>query len=752
MPGSELGEKLIGAAGKGEKEEVKELLAAGAEIDYFNFSSGKTPLIAAVTFQQNEMVQFLIEKKANVAFSNEGCSAACSAAKHGDGEMLNMLLAAIPDESSRHHVAGEALVSAVYGNWQDIIENLTARLKESSSYQDTIAAALEAAVDADNDIFQQLNRKRDALNEAALYQPLDKAARYGKQEKVAYIISQLTLQTPERQHVIDNAAIEALTQYSLHSHNKHKKIYEALLDAGADKNKALSWAVRSNNKAAILLIDDNVEKTISLFAAHINTLPAHLSSKVSTIKDPDNLYKLQVIIDEAKANHVQGAHVISDNGLVPEFVSTAVIHLPLLPAGSSSLAAIKRIKIVATDNKEAEEQTQIFKNGNVMMQLTYHHAFKEIFTISSNQCHALTQLLNKEHLLQDQAFLYENQVLDSSYWVGLAHYNHQVDQAYKKIHDHLVSKSQEIGDAVFLEIGAGTGALSEQLYETLSKTHPVHVIGTELRRDNVNQANKRTQGMGRIEFQQGNSVTLLDDLETTGAAQKIEEWRKTKLLVVNASGALNLEVLDHFQAVRAIQHICRLSPKVFNLAGFTAQVINGHIIKSTGFAIQEFTPHLANKGHFFSLTLRNEQEQATYIQHKERAIERTGMLDLSLNSHPLAVLTSLRPEILAKTHSINLSHSFVREGEAAKMAAHLAAHCPLLKAVTWEHHFWGHYSDNYVDDSKHIAQLQQGLSTKQIAYTTEHTSQPQKLAFSPGFVARYVPSRASLSQLEGNGR
>src|SRR5260221_231438 len=65
------GEKLVMAAQTGNIEEMKTLLAKGAEINSKQAYSDYTPLMAAVMSNQTEAVKLLLEKGADVNRQNE---------------------------------------------------------------------------------------------------------------------------------------------------------------------------------------------------------------------------------------------------------------------------------------------------------------------------------------------------------------------------------------------------------------------------------------------------------------------------------------------------------------------------------------------------------------------------------------------------------------------------------------------------------------------------------------------------------
>ena len=94
MPDAATDEKLYRAAGTGTLDEIRKLLAAGANPNAPSFrGDGYTPLIEAAFRGRIAVVRLLIEKKADVkARSRAGWTALMSAAWEGHTEVVKLLL------------------------------------------------------------------------------------------------------------------------------------------------------------------------------------------------------------------------------------------------------------------------------------------------------------------------------------------------------------------------------------------------------------------------------------------------------------------------------------------------------------------------------------------------------------------------------------------------------------------------------------------------------------------------------------
>jgi ankyrin repeat protein len=87
--------ELYEAAGKGDVQRVRQLVAAKADLEYENILSGRTPLMIATFKGRAEVARVLIAAGANAnAKAKNGETPLALAAHHGRAEVARMLLAA----------------------------------------------------------------------------------------------------------------------------------------------------------------------------------------------------------------------------------------------------------------------------------------------------------------------------------------------------------------------------------------------------------------------------------------------------------------------------------------------------------------------------------------------------------------------------------------------------------------------------------------------------------------------------------
>jgi ankyrin repeat protein len=123
MPDSAADEKLYRAAGTGTLDEIRKLLAAGANPNAPSFrGDGYTPLIEAAFRGRIDAVRLLIEKKGDVnARSRAGWTALMSAAWEGHTEVVKLLLEKGADPGSKNGRGDTALSLAESAGNKDVV-------------------------------------------------------------------------------------------------------------------------------------------------------------------------------------------------------------------------------------------------------------------------------------------------------------------------------------------------------------------------------------------------------------------------------------------------------------------------------------------------------------------------------------------------------------------------------------------------------------------------------------------------------
>lgn len=96
----------------GNIEAVKQHIAAGSDLNKKEPLSGSTPLISAITFDQREIAQLLIEEGTDLEIqNNDGSTALHVAAFFCRKEMVQMLLDSNVDQSKKNNFGATALES-----------------------------------------------------------------------------------------------------------------------------------------------------------------------------------------------------------------------------------------------------------------------------------------------------------------------------------------------------------------------------------------------------------------------------------------------------------------------------------------------------------------------------------------------------------------------------------------------------------------------------------------------------------------
>jgi hypothetical protein len=104
--------RLVGAAGEGDLEEVRRLLADGVDIDSTD-ATGRTAVTAAVYGGHLEVVRVLIERGADVDVQDETrTNPLLATGETGNVEILREVLRAEPDLTRTNRFGGTALIPA----------------------------------------------------------------------------------------------------------------------------------------------------------------------------------------------------------------------------------------------------------------------------------------------------------------------------------------------------------------------------------------------------------------------------------------------------------------------------------------------------------------------------------------------------------------------------------------------------------------------------------------------------------------
>jgi ankyrin repeat protein len=141
------GEALIQAAARGDADEVKRLLAAGADV-HARDASGRTALLAATQGNHEAAARPLIDAGADVnAQDNQLDSAYLLAGARGYLGILRMTLAAGADLTSTNRYGGTALIPAChYGHVETVRELLRTKIDVNHVNKLGWTALLEAVI------------------------------------------------------------------------------------------------------------------------------------------------------------------------------------------------------------------------------------------------------------------------------------------------------------------------------------------------------------------------------------------------------------------------------------------------------------------------------------------------------------------------------------------------------------------------------------------------------------------------------
>lgn len=273
------------------------------------------------------------------------------------------------------------------------------------------------------------------------------------------------------------------------------------------------------------------------------------------------------------------------------------------------------------------------------------------------------------------------------------------------------------GNAIVIEIGAGTGNLSLKLYKKLAhKDRILHVIGLDLLKSNtaiarqnaeeeisvikkgerksVSEAefNRKYQN-NTLNFYTCNSLTLLKTLEELKVYHEIRETQKKYFLQhdevlpihIVSSGALNRVVFNNnFESLRVLQNIYRLQPEAMTISGITECLVNSHILKNAGFQVLYEDKGLAS-GNYYKIKSKPVEEVAKNLEVALKL--KPNELDLTLNSDPLSTIQSINKKLLAETTYIDISFVFFKDiDEMTNFFKFIQTNCPKLQKVKYDYH------------------------------------------------------------------
>lgn len=117
---------VLDAAEAGTLEDVRKLVNAGGDVNMVsNDSRRKSPLHAAVERQHLEMVEFLLDRGADLVGRGSGYSMLFVAAAHKySAEMTKLLLRRRADPNATDHTGSTPLFSVAQSVWFDVLETL----------------------------------------------------------------------------------------------------------------------------------------------------------------------------------------------------------------------------------------------------------------------------------------------------------------------------------------------------------------------------------------------------------------------------------------------------------------------------------------------------------------------------------------------------------------------------------------------------------------------------------------------------
>lgn len=395
---------------------------------------------------------------------------------------------------------------------------------------------------------------------------------------------------------------------------------------------------------------------------------------------------------------------------VMPFKDTRIITIQVV-AGHDSESTLSDLKHDDNFFRELNKYFEDYdseKHRNIVLKLVLQNGEKQILTLQNKE-----DAMNLLYALAQFSFYEEPYVRnalpeDKKQWKELENYIDEVTEFYREeLHPEMLKdfeKNVLTEGAIIIELGAGTGALSRKLFESLAKDKEIHIIGTEYLKDNV-QAGKQELADKKeiaelckdrektIDFYVCNSVRLLDCFKKSGLFYKINELQEAHFkkhnrylpIMIASSGALNRIVLaDTFESLRVMQNLYRLQPSFMAICGLTETLLNKHIIKNVGFELLN-APKKIDSNYF---TLK-----ANPLSHLVKKFERKlrshpKHLDLTLNPVPSAIIQKIDPDLLKEITQIDVSHAFfANEQEWKTFFERVHKACPKLEEITYGYHF-----------------------------------------------------------------
>lgn len=346
---------------------------------------------------------------------------------------------------------------------------------------------------------------------------------------------------------------------------------------------------------------------------------------------------------------------------------------------SSSIA----IQVTLRENNKKE---LLMVNGRMMIELVY-------------------SIFSRRDVFYERSHMNTGPACSAPEWIDLP-YDPETEVFYReRLHPRLIAEALEQTSAcpgvIVLELGAGTGALSVDLFKRLSQAgKEAHVLATELLPENVELAQKASNDLprsetGTLEFYPCNSMALMNTLgprlmekiETIQKQSHERHGQKSPLVVVSSGGMNRLVLNNLFESGRVMQNLFRLTPDLMIASGITETLLTKQIIKKTGFTgirSWESQENGMQGTCFYMMKAKTVPELIRY--HEAKLVADPSLLDLILSPDPLNILRGLRPELLAGLKILDVSHAFfLDEAEACQFLGLAMARCPRLDLLL--HHF-----------------------------------------------------------------
>jgi pectate lyase len=255
---------LPAAAGSGDINEVKSLIARGVDVNAWDFGSSYRPLHSAVINGHKQVVELLIAKGADVNAGDGGnIKPLHHAVENGHKEIAELLIAHGADvNATRGYPAGDTpLHSAVKTRHRDIVELLIANGADINAKNNDGQAPVDVALS------RNLTEVVELLITKGADVSLDVAARVGVLAKVKGLIEKGT--DINEKDVSGKTALHYAVEYG------HKDVVEWLIDNGANVN---AKDKDGNTPAHIALGKYNRPILELLIAKDANIASIHLSA------------------------------------------------------------------------------------------------------------------------------------------------------------------------------------------------------------------------------------------------------------------------------------------------------------------------------------------------------------------------------------------------------------------------------------------------------------------------------------------